>query len=160
VRFFMDPLLANTYPASDPDPYVVCSEPGSTGYGWNWQGITADNTAGTLYNGMQGCFGTPAASANYKIMAFPLMRVYNQTYQTAPRNLGTNPYSIKDEAPRAMYMRRSGASSPTGYKGISSMFRLGTTYRSLGETASYSTSRDFIRCGDVWIPWDGNAGAT
>jgi hypothetical protein len=158
VRFFMDPLLAGTYPGSDPDPYVVCCEIANGGAGWGYVGTAGNGEVAN--NGMRACFGTPAVSANYVTVGIPVMRAYNTSNKTMPAGIGTNPYSFKDESPRAMYIRRAGAGSPNGYKGLSSMFRATGPFRGLGETGSKASSRDYIRCGDLLLPWDGNPGVT
>jgi hypothetical protein len=166
VRIFCDPLLAGSYPSNDPDPYVVCCENNTTLYGWGSFAVSTTQTYGlnsetTSYQGMQAFFGNPiTSSAQAKLVSIPSMRVFGNNTPFIPRGIGTNTYTIKDEAPRAFYVRRAGAAGGGGYKGVSTLFRMGTTYRSIGETGTFSTNRDYIRIGDIWIVWDGTNGLT
>jgi hypothetical protein len=166
-RIFCDPLLTGSYPNSDPDPYVLCCEKGLTQFGWspisdtNLFGISGESSNCGHIALMSGSI----TGSNYCLVN---MGVYAQ--QSAPASslltlayrMGTDPFSTADFAPRAFYFRRSGAQGPalSGYKGTSSLFRIGYVNRSIGETATFSTSRDFIRIGAVLIPWDGGPGFT
>jgi hypothetical protein len=167
VRIFCDPLLSGTYPNADLDPYVLCCEKGSSQFGW---GTSADPikfglTSELNHNGMVALLSSSLTGANYNGVSIPLYTHFNSqatTFEFATDRIGTDPFSTKDLAPRAIYTRRQGAAGGalSGYKGISSLFRVGYPNRSIGETFTYSTNRDYIRIGSILIPWDGTLGFT
>jgi hypothetical protein len=157
-RIFCDPLLNGTSGSNDEDAYVVCCQNGVDTNGWSGTGLTSETTS---VNGMA-CFFSASITAGSQCtnVIIPSMALNAAATVIAPRNLGTNTYSYKEEAPRAFYVRRAAATPPNGYKGVSTLFRMGTTYRTSGELLSFATKNDYIRIGDIWVVWDGGASVT
>jgi hypothetical protein len=148
--WFFDPLVSGSYPSEETDPYVVST-------GWDSSNLNINYFATSFYRDdwsfVRGFLGT-LTSSNFTGIQSPIPTI--NTTQAIPSGLGTNQFSYKDNLFRLIWMRRSGLASPTGYKGMSSIFSYNGVLRATMDTLTVSTSRDRILIGNTWLPWDGS----
>ena len=75
----------------------------------------------------------------------------------APNALGTHPINQVEILIPVIYMRKSSLSSPTGYKGVSTLLKFCSRAKDQNLTAlTVSTINDYIQFDTVALPWDGS----
>jgi hypothetical protein len=147
--FCMDPLLPDTYPSADTDPYVFYFSHtyNLTIFGTQFNDPTAQYCAKAYFN--KGL--ASAAFANC-----PGLLLKDNAGIVVPSALGPNPYTGTDEVFPVFYGRRLGAGAPVGFKGQSSLFLYSGTPRNTSDTLTLLTTRDrYYIANGVSVPWDG-----
>ena len=100
--------------------------------------------------------GTPGTTSNYVCcVTQQLCGVAGGSYSSFQTSTGTNNFSTKDDIIPAVYARNNSQTSPTGYKGISSLLSWISTSRSTGDTLTIVSTSDYIVLGGFVAPWNG-----
>ena len=168
TAIIFDPVMSGTAAPGDVDPFVFYSDNNSGevifGYGTN-QSWSTDTSGGIfsphgwLRKGQSGA-GFVGMSALYAVgngSSFSTPFVAGATTSTNISFASNHVMGIDDIYPFP-YARRSNQSSPTGYKGFSSMVRNQANRRLTGDTLSLNpatNTRDRFVVNNVSLPWDG-----
>jgi len=157
-QWFCDPLMPGSYPPEELDPYVVSGgqEGASANVNWFSQNLYRDDGNYWMVRGFLG----PLISNNFTGIQAPIYTIEGTPVCGSTISyagfLGTNQFTYKDDLLRLVWARRLGLASPTGYKGVSSMFAYSVVPRVQMDTISVNTTRDRIMIGNTWLPWDGS----
>lgn len=143
--FSMDAMLAGTFPSADIDPYVFYITTYSGSDKMLASNLTTDTGAfkGYLAKGLPGVGFVELSSHQF---------TNSGGTTVVPGALGSNAHTNEDEELPFNLWRRGALTSPTGWKGVSSLYRWMGTNRTFGNTLS-SLSR--IVVGPVSLPWNG-----
>lgn len=146
--WFQDPLL-DTH-ANDTSKFVVyvSKDPNC---------LLASRLSDNFY-GLLAFMATTHSAANFlKVCAIGGYIITAGSTIVIPNGLGSNPFhgSTIDDSVPIVYGRYSALAAPTGYKGISSLFRWKGTTRANISTQTVSTSKDRIILGDLVTVWKG-----
>jgi hypothetical protein len=145
--WFVDPMIAGTYGASDADPYVYGIHPNSANSGLN-NLFSAESTPQ---------YAILTGSIPYLIIAPDYCVFDNSNMQTViPGGLPTNPITNLDDVFAVTWVRRGAQSNIGGQKGISSLFLWTGTNRAVGSTYSIASTSDYYIFGHIAFPWDGS----
>jgi hypothetical protein len=140
--FYLDILTAGTYPNTDADPAVICCKFGS-GCG----------TASSISNESIGpaCwYRYGLAGAGY-VVTTPMIGTNSGGLTIVPGGVGSNALTNDDNIFPFFYIRRGALSSPTGYKGVSSMIMWKGNSRIVSDTGNGNSKFVF---GDILLPYD------
>jgi hypothetical protein len=164
---FMDVMATGSFPSSDVDPCVVYCSAAAIGY--NAQSVfgqlgsalsTVTNPAlARAWMGPVSAAGASTTSNNVNIGICPYGST-NAAVIGGVSTCGTNPFSLKDDMLPAIWARPGSSLAPAGYKGISTLFTLGSVQRQFLDTADVAGTRDRIFLGlalttQFWAPWGG-----
>lgn len=139
----MDALTSGTYPNQDTDPVVIFCNTASDILTYPYFSSEASGPASWLKYGLVGA----------GFVKTPALYLSTTGATIAPGSMGTNAFTGEDQLIPIMYARRGALSSPTGYKGVSTLFQWKGSSRSTGDTFNSKTRAVF---GDVAVPWDGS----
>jgi len=153
TTWYLERMQANTYPQSDPDPYVM---------GGNATNPTSSNISSAT-SIIKGWLGKGTSIQGFVSIApgFP-----SDTTTTFVNNLGLNANTRQEDLLPMIYARRSALGSPAGYKGIGSMLRWNSYFHgssgsmSITKVISINSTNDYIIVGDLVAPWNGSTPIT
>lgn len=151
---FLDPMVANSYDASDSDPYVVCASYNSGAFG------ISNDAAG--YMTIPRAIYKRGAANEYGSVVLAMQPgphiTSNSSSTTVLGNLPINPLSGKDDIFPVFYGRVNNRFSSTRcfLKGQSSLLRCQGQARSVGDTYSILSTRDRYVYGNYNFPWNGS----
>jgi hypothetical protein len=153
----MDSLQAGSYNVLDADPIVVCYSTTGTdmfNVGGNVVFSQSSQLAGSA--GMYCWFKLGLAGATWVNVGWA--RMTDGANAGIPGGLPTSNYSTKDEVFAPLLIRATSSTSPQGWKGAMSNFRLMGPQRALsGDTLNVVTSKDYIVLDkSIALPWDGS----
>lgn len=151
---FLDALSAGTYPAEDVDPVVM-----------HFYAQADDISSATPVVCSTGALNTgriygfiAKGLAGEGFVAIPPMAYFtgNGSVYAAPLYLGQNPHNSKEDLLPMIYGRSTTATSPTGYKGVSSLFKWIGHLRTTADALTVSTASDRIVFGNMVANWNGS----
>lgn len=142
-----DPLTGT--PAEDTDPCVF--HIGMAGSSAFLSGSVAATTSSSTTSRCCGWLAYGLGGAGFVTIPAASLTVGGST--AVPNGLPSNPHNGKDDGVAIFFARNSGLTSPTGYKGASSVMKWNGTSRSTPNTFASKTR---ICLGDVSLPWDGS----
>lgn len=166
-NFLFDPLLSGTAAPGDIDPFVFYSDNNSSEVIFSFT-ITnvawALDTSGGIFS-PHGWYRKGQTGSGFQPCAALFPYTFN-SYLVAGKNnpnvggtgMGANHITGLDDIFTIPYVRRSTQTSPTGYKGFSSIMRGNANGRFTGDTLSLvnpGVSRDRLVVNSCNIPWDG-----
>lgn len=154
--FMLDPLLANSYPSGDPEPYVLYGTGASGTFGavgaMGGSAIIV-NTSGVkawLKKGIAGEGFVQLGAADY-VLNTNAIPAATQLYQN---------YDGNDILIPVFYGRVASLAAPVGGKGTSSLMKSLLNVRNFREALSVGAgSRNYIVVGVHAVDWDGSAPA-
>lgn len=155
VMFFVDPLQSGSYPTGDVDPYVMCFSKGTNAFESNGSGLYI-HTALNAQPSAPLCWIAKGLS-NQGFVSTPIVTHRFESGNIVPGGgLVQNPITGYDDLFPAQYGRSFGQTSPSGYKGISTLFKVLSVIRpNYGITMTVSTARDKMIFGLLALDWNG-----
>jgi len=143
--FFMDAMVAGSYPAEDTDPVVITATNSTLTYS-SWTSASASSAP-------SGWFRMNMTREAWVIMLGH--RYYNSGYGIMAPSEGThaNPYTTGEDTLPIPYGRAASAGSCLGWKGVGSMVRWTVQDRANMDTISAGGVRFRVLMDDVTFPW-------
>ncbi len=167
VCLFLDVLATNGFAVGDVDPAVMyCSATNaSTALS---EIISSSATASNVTNPALARAWLGSTSAAQASLTSNNINVTMMCYGSSTATLGggggggtgiaVNPFSGNDDMFLPFYARSTiGVIPPTGFKGFSTLFLLGSMHRTNLDTATTLAAGDRIYFGNAWCPWNNTA---
>lgn len=171
--FMYDPLVANTYPVNEIDPYVIYVDYINNTFdinGFPTKVSVCDlSRLSNPKTSVSGYLGLTASSDNFVKLAATCYAGgnpqitsdtgYIQLNSYIPNMLTSNIYTNFDDIMHILYAKSFfyNPAAPSGYKGYSSMMKWMSTRRGNLTLLSSLTSENRIVLGDISIPWNGSS---